>query len=107
MKAKEYAANMIVDEQEQEGLAIARLLIALITETNTLITARKCTTMKALKSVIKETEKKYRAIQKRVPQFWDSSESFKNSTFVQMVEVLHPKVGSAYTEAVTYKNKEF
>jgi len=103
MKAKEYAAKMIIDEQEQEGLALACLLIALITETNTLINTRKCTTMKALGSVIKETEKKYRAIQKRVPQFWDSSESFKNSTFVQMVNVLNPKLGSAYTEAITYK----
>ena len=105
MKAKEYVERML--EKERTGgnkkNCVSYLVVWLIKECAEIMQKRKCVKVKALASVIKEFEKKYQAIQKLAPQFWDSSSEFKNISFVNLVEIVAPDLGKVYKEALDYK----
>jgi len=103
MKAKEYAEKMAVEEQVKAERGLAYLLVALTKEIRVMTDSRNCTTLKSLASIVKEISKKYVAVQKIVPQFWESSDNFKNASFVDMMKVIAPELGKVYQKALDFR----
>ncbi len=96
MKAKEYVTMM--REQDSIDMGLSMMLKGLIKDINDMRKKRGGTRdIKANVAILDEIEKKYRAIQRKAPEFWEISEEFKKRTLLDLIEVVSPELWSFYS----------
>lgn len=95
MKAKEYVEKMRECDGIDDGLAM--LIIGLIGEISDLRVKRGNTKkIKAIASIIREVEKKFRAVQKLAPEFWSNNEVYMSKGLVDFAGLVDPELAEAY-----------
>ena len=98
MKAKEYVEKMKL--QESHNLGIAILIQGLVGESGEMRKKRGDTTsVKAMVSILSELEKKYRAVQRMAPEFWEH-EAFLKKSFLEVLDAVEPDLSSMYRKIV-------